>query len=267
VGIPRFPGYSRAMPNVLITGASSGIGRALAIAHAADGVVLALLGRDAERLESVAAECRRRGATVRTGSIDVRARDELKAWIEAFDRDHPVDLVFANAGVLKGTPPDREIETADAAVAMVEANVVGVLNTVQPLLAPFMARGRGQIAIMSSLAAFVPLPDAPSYCASRAATLSYGLSLRSLLAPRGIRVSVICPGYVTTPMTARESGRKPLEMSPERAVAIIRRGLQRDRAVIAFPFLIALASRINRMLPDRLRRWTLKPFRFTVADS
>jgi short-subunit dehydrogenase len=127
-----------------------------------------------------------------------------------------------------------------------------------------MSRGHGQIGIVGSLAGFIPLPDAPSYCASKSAVLSYGLALRSLLRPHGIGVSVICPGYVTTPMTQQESGWKPFEMSAERAAALICRGLARNRPIIAFPFLLALLSRIGGILPDRVRRWTDVPFRFTV---
>jgi short-subunit dehydrogenase len=255
------------MQTILITGASSGIGEALALAYAGPDTELGLLGRNPERLDNIAARCRKQGSKVRTAAIDVRARAELKAWIEAFDREHPVDLVFANAGVMAGTPPGGDLERADAAASLIETNVGGVLNTVQPLLPPMMARGRGQIAIVGSLAGFIPLPDAPSYSASKSAVLIYGLSLRALLAPRGIRVSVICPGYIETPMTAREFGPHPFKMSAGRAAGKIRRGLQRDRAVIAFPLLLALATRLNAVLPDRLRQRIVRRFRFTVADQ
>ena len=96
--------------------------------------------------------------------------------------------------------------------------------------------------------------------------MNYGLSLRALLAPRGIRVNVICPGFVTTPMTLRESGRKPFEMAPEKAVELIGRGIERDRAVIVFPFWFGWGTRISGRLPDRIRRWAMGPFRFTVSD-
>jgi short-subunit dehydrogenase len=255
------------MKTILITGASSGIGRALAVHHARAGAMLGLLSRNAERLEAVATECRRLGATVETVAIDVRSRSELKDWIEAFDRMHPIDLLFANAGVMDGTPEGGEIESPDSSPLVIETNVMGAINTIQPILPAMMARGRGQIAIMSSLAAFVPLADAPTYCASKSAVLSYGLSLRALLAPRGIRVNVICPGYVTTPMMTREVGPKPFEMAPQRAVELISRGLDRDRAVIAFPTLYALVTRINGLLPDRFRRLALRRFRFTISNS
>jgi len=254
------------MQNILITGASSGIGQALALRYARDGASLVLLGRSASRLDAVAAECRSLGATVEIAVLDVRDRPRMFEVVEAFDRTRPVDVLFANAGVMEGTPLNGEIEAPDAAHTLMQINVGGVLNTVQPILPGMMARGRGQIVIVSSIAAFVPLADSPSYCASKAAVLSYGLSLRSLLARRGIRVNVVCPGYIATPMLSRESGPRPFEMAPERAVEIIRRGLARDKAVIAFPRLFALATRINGLLPDRLRRSVLRKFRFTVSD-
>ena len=188
----------------------------------------------------------------------------MTAWVTSVDRDTPVDLVIANAGVMSGTPPQGLFEGSDEAHKLIETNVLGVLNTVQPLLGPMMERGRGQIAIVSSLAAFVALPDSPSYCASKSAVLSYGLALRGLLADKGIRVSVICPGYVATPMSARENVRKPQEMAPEKAAEIIVRGLEKNRAVIAFPRTLALLTQLNALLPDRLRRLLLP--RFTVSD-
>jgi short-subunit dehydrogenase len=251
---------------ILITGASSGIGKALALHYAREGAQLALIGRDSVRLQGVADECRRLGGNPQCGLIDVRNRDAMANWIAAFDRATPIDLVIANAGLMAGTPPDGEIEPPDAGHGVVETNVLGVLNTIQPLLAPMMARRRGQIAIVSSIAAFIPLPDSPSYCASKSAVLAYGLSLRALLVPYGIGVSVICPGYVTTPMMLREKGAKPFVMPPERAVDLIVSGLKRDRPVIAFPFWFALATRLHGRLPDRIRRWLLRGARFTVAD-
>ena len=251
---------------VVVTGASSGIGKALALRYARESATIGLIGRNRERLQSVAAECQNRGADVRVGEIDVRTRAELMHWLEAFDDATPIDLLIANAGVMAGTPLSGQIEPPDAGYALIQTNVLGTLNTVQPLIPRMMARGRGQIAIVSSIAGFVPLPDSPSYSASKAAVLNYGLALRALLHPYGVGVSVICPGYVTTPMMLRESGPKPFTMSPGKAADLIGRGLDRNRAVIAFPFLFALVTRIGGMLPDRLRRWTMRPFRFTVSD-
>lgn len=250
--------------SIIITGASSGIGRALALRLAQAGVTLALSGRDQARLEAAAGKCRARGATVITWQIDVRDRAAMASWIGELDQALSVDLVIANAGVMVGTPPQAAVEASDAAYNLMETNALGVLNTVQPLIAPMLERGRGQIAIMSSLAAFIPLPDSPSYCASKSALLSYGLALRALLADKGVDVSVICPGYITTPMSAKENVRKPQEMSPDKAAEIILRGLEKNRAVIAFPRTLALLTQLNALLPDRLRRLFLP--RFTVSD-
>ena len=254
------------MRTVIITGASSGIGQALALHHARSGARLGLIGRDRHRLDAVAAQCRGLGATVTVAEIDVRSRAEMKAWIEAFDRESPVDLVFANAGIMDGTRPNAVIEPPDAGLVVIETNVLGVLNTVQPIVPAMVQRGRGQIAIIASIASFIPLADAPSYSASKAAVFNYGLAVRAALAGKGIRVNVICPGFVTTPMILRATGDRPGEMSAERAVNLISRGLQRNRAVILFPFWFAWATRIHGHMPDRIRRWAMSHFRFTVSD-
>jgi short-subunit dehydrogenase len=251
---------------VVITGASSGIGRALALEYARQGALLALTGRDHARLEAVAQECAKLGSRVKTAILDVREREELARWLEDFDRTTPVDLVVANAGLMAGTPPGGEIENAQAGYEAIETNVLGVLNTVQPLVTQMIARRSGQIAIVSSLAAFVALPDSPSYCASKAAILAYGRSLRALLAHCGVGVSVVCPGYVATPMSSRETGHKPMTVSAERAATIIVSGLSRNKAVIAFPFLLAWGARFHSVLPEWLQRRILPAFRFKVLD-
>ena len=158
---------------ILITGASSGIGKALARRYAGKDCRLALLGRNEQRLADAASECRgRRRHFCRDRCTRSRA---LATWIGDFDRITPVDLVIANAGIMEGTRPGGDIEPADAAYHSVETNVLGVLNTVQPPLPRMMARGRGQIAIISSIGGFTPLPDAPSYSASKSAVINYGL--------------------------------------------------------------------------------------------
>jgi short-subunit dehydrogenase len=251
---------------VVITGASSGIGRALALRYAREGARLGMLGRDRGRLDQVAAECRKLGADARIGAVDVRARAEMRAWLEDFDAASPVDVLIANAGIMAGSPSEGEVELAEASQAVIETNVIGVLNSIHPLLPRMMSRGRGQIGIVSSLAGFIPLADSPSYCASKAAMLSYGLALRAAVEGKGVRVSVICPGYVATPMMAQETGWKPFEMTAETAADRALRGLEANRAVIAFPAILAAMSWIGGILPDRVRRLTARPFSFTVAD-
>ena len=220
---------------ILITGASSGIGEALALEYATEGVTMVLVGRDLDRLDSVAAKCRDAGAEVRLATIDVTEGTFFAQWLEGVDSMTPVDLVIANAGISGGTSgggePDEQVRRIFA------VNVDGVFNTVHPLIPRMAERRRGQIAVMSSLAAFRGFPGAPAYCASKAAIKSYGESLRGSLSADGIEVSVICPGFIKTPMTAVNPFKMPFLMEAGRAARIIKRGLARNKARIAFPFL------------------------------
>jgi short-subunit dehydrogenase len=236
--------------HVLITGASSGIGEALALYYAAPGTALALTGRDRERLAVAADACRTRGAVVENAAIDVTDREALRAWIERVDEARAVELVIANAGVSTGRGALGEDEAAIRRV--LATNIEGVLNTVLPLLPRMIGRRRGQIALMSSLAAFRGLPTGPSYSASKAAVKALGEAWRLKLAPDGIRVSVICPGFVTTRMTARNNFRMPFLLSAEQAATIIARGLARDRGRIAFPLPMAALAWLAGALPWRL---------------
>jgi short-subunit dehydrogenase len=257
-----------AMANsVVITGASSGIGEALALHFAQSGNFLGLTGRDRGRLEAAAARCRARGAEVTTACLDVGDREAMRNWLVCYDSLHPVDLLFANAGITGGVRPDEMLEDGSESYRLFGTNALGVLNTIHPLLPRMVARKRGQIAIMSSLAGLTPLPDAPSYAASKAAVLNYGLSLRTAVHTSGVKVNVICPGHVRTPMTAREVGWKPFEMPVERAVELIVHGLACDKAVIAFPFVMVWLTRIGAVLPESIRRVTEKAFRYKVTGT
>jgi NAD(P)-dependent dehydrogenase (short-subunit alcohol dehydrogenase family) len=199
--------------SLLITGASSGIGEALARHYAAPGVALALTGRDAERLAAaIATACAPgpSGSTTRRRSI----------WSSPMPASPPGWAGPARTRRRRGasSPP---ISTA--------------CSTPSSRCCRMTARRAGQIALASSIAAFRGLPTAPSYSASKAAVMSLGQSWRLQLAPDGIRVSVTCPGFVTTRLTARNKFPMPFVMPAERAAAIIARGLARDHGRIAFP--------------------------------
>jgi short-subunit dehydrogenase len=219
---------------ILITGASSGIGAALASAYAASGASLVLGGRESNRLATVETACRAAGAEVETAAIDVVDAVAMRRWIEAADERAPLDLVIANAGISAGTGTGGESEAQSRAIFA--TNLDGVANTVWPALRRMERRGRGQIALMSSLAAFRGFPGAPAYCASKAALRVWGEGLRGEYGAKGVAVTVICPGSVESPMTAVNDFPMPFLMSAERAARIIKRGLARNRARIAFPF-------------------------------
>ncbi|MQX35997.1 SDR family NAD(P)-dependent oxidoreductase [Roseospira navarrensis] len=235
---------------ILITGASSGLGAALAETYAAPGVSLVLSARNLGRLEQVAARCRTAGATVEANRLDVTDREATAAWVKAADAAAPVDLLIANAGISAGTGGGEEPEEQTRDIFAV--NLAGVLNTVQPLLPALRTRGRGQIALMASLAGYRGFPGAPAYCASKAAVKVWGESLRGWLAGDGVKVSVICPGYVRTPMTAVNRFPMPFLMDADKAARVIKRGLARNRGRIAFPWPLAVAAWLAGALPDAL---------------
>lgn len=236
--------------SVLITGASSGLGAGLTLGLARPGAVLHLAGRDGPRLEQVADLGRAKGAEIHVDRIDVTDAAALAAWVEAADRRNPLDLVIANAGISGGTLGGDE--SAEQTRAILATNIGGVIDTVLPAIPLMKRRGAGTIAIMSSLAGFRGLPGAPAYGASKAAVRVWGEALRAELAPHGIRVSVICPGFVTTPMTAVNRFRMPFLLEVDEAVAIMVRGLERGRGRIAFPWQTHLLARLAGCLPSAL---------------
>ena len=236
--------------HILITGASSGLGAELARSYAAPGVTLALTGRDAARLEAVAEQCRTSGATVETAVLDVTDAAALQGWMLARDDTLPIDLVLANAGISAGTGGDTEpVEQVRRIFAV---NVDGAMNTVLPLIPRMQARQRGQIALMASLAGFRGFPGAPAYCGSKAAIKVYGEGLRGVLAGSGVEVSVICPGYVRTPMTDRNGFPMPFLMDADKAARLIRDRLARNKPRIAFPWPMLAAVWLLQALPPAL---------------
>ena len=250
---------------VVITGASSGLGAGLARSYACPGRVLGLLGRNAARLEAVAATCREAGALVVCATLDVGDGAAMRAWLDALDDAHTVGLVIANAGMSAGTRPDGQPEGAAAAAAVVRTNLLGVLHTVEPLMARMLARGDGHVAVVASVAAYRGLPDSPSYCASKAGVRAYGEALRAALAPHGIAVSVILPGFFASPMSRRYLGAQPLRLGLDQAVRRTRAGLDRRAARIVFPrrlgWLLQAADLIPAVLGDRI----LRAIRFRIA--
>lgn len=237
----------RDLRSILITGASSGIGEALARTYAAPGRHLALTGRDLERLAEVSAACRAAGAAVTEGIVDAADEEASTRFVSQADAAAPLDLVIANAGISGGTY--RGGETPEQTREIMTVNIGGVLNTVLPAIPLMQARGRGQIGIMSSLASFRGFPGAPAYCASKAAVRVWGEALRGELNPHGVGVSVICPGFVVSRMTARNRFPMPLLMPAERAASIIRKGLEADRARIGFPLRLYAGAWLMGVLP------------------
>ncbi|MBI1180521.1 MAG: SDR family NAD(P)-dependent oxidoreductase [Alphaproteobacteria bacterium] len=241
--------------SILITGASSGIGAALARHYAAPGVTLHLGGRDQARLEAVAADCAALGAACLPQVLDVTERGAMAAWIAAADEAAPLDLVIANAGIGESRHDGTMSDIAERTFAV---NVGGVFHTVHPAAERMAARRRGQIAVISSLAGYQGLASTPAYSASKAAVKAYAEALRGLLESEGVEVSVVCPGFVVSGITARNDFRMPFLMSAERAARIIARGLAANRGRIVFPWQLMLGVRVLVNLPMPAIDWLMR---------
>lgn len=245
---------------ILITGASSGIGAALALHYAKETLCLFLCGRNADRLEAVAAACRAKGAEVETAILDVTDEKALAEWIISADETRPLDLVIANAGISGGSAGHENGEPVAQARTVFDINVTGVLNTVQPVLPRMIARHSGQIALMSSLAGFRGWPGAPSYSASKGAVRFYGEALRGAVAHTGVKINVICPGFVRSRMTDQNDFPMPFFMEVDKAACIIANGLAKNRGRIAFPWQTHFMSWFLSILPDFLAQKILGQF-------
>ena len=236
---------------VVITGASSGIGEALAYKYANQGCALALTGRNQERLDSVVHACRDKGASYVDGTvIDVCAKDAMRAWIEKIDDEHPIDIIIANAGISAGMGGLAGEEAFFQTRKIFDINITGVLNSVEPAYERMVSRKKGQIALISSMASFSPWSGAPAYSASKAAVRFLGEGMVMSCRQNGIFMSVACPGFVKSRMTDVNDFPMPMIIDSEKAAEIIVNGLERKKTLIVFPLIIYLLTRVFSYFPS-----------------
>lgn len=238
---------------ILITGASSGIGEALAVYYAKAGAEnLFICGRNAERLKNTADVCRKFGANVYEKILDVTDQKAVRDWIEKANQTAPLNLVVANAGVSTGT------ETKEHIYHTFQTNVFGVLNTVLPAVEVFRSQKNNAlkaVAVTASIAGYHGLPGCPSYSASKACVKAYGEALRVKLKKENIRVSVICPGFVYSRITDKNTCPMPFIMASDKAAKIIARGLEKNVGLIAFPFVMRFAVYLASVLPNAVSQF------------
>jgi NAD(P)-dependent dehydrogenase (short-subunit alcohol dehydrogenase family) len=238
--------------HVLITGASSGIGRALALRYAKEGARLELFGRNEARLRETAEACRAAGGEAEYHVADVRDRVAMQAAVAKALEAGPLDVLVSNAGVSSGPAPDQPLEPEETVRAVFAINLFGQLNTVEPAIPSFVARRSGVVAFVGSMMGLRAMHFSPTYCATKAALHSCATSLRAKLAPHGVDVSLIVPGWVDTPMSQRTTAWKASMITDAEAAEIVYRGLEKRRPIIAFPRYMYWALRIIELLPPRL---------------
>lgn len=239
--------------HVAITGASSGLGAALARAYAEPGALLSVSGRDEGRLASVATACRAAGAEVHASVCDVTDAHGMAEWLAAADRVRPIDIVFANAGVggqLAISPPEGEVNSI--AQAIFATNTLGVVNTATAILPRFAARRAGHLVVISSMAGLLGLPHSPAYCGSKAAVRVYAEGLRRLMRRQGVRVMIVNAGYIDTPMSRSLPFPGALIWTAERAAHAIKSAVEKGKREFTFPWLLGLLFAAMRLLPNRL---------------
>lgn len=246
--------------NIIITGAGSGLGRALAVEYASAGVTLGLIGRNRERLAETERLCTLQGARVQIAVIDVREPEKLQQWLQQFDDRFPVDLLIANAGVMHTPVRGRYIEDPLLIREILEINFFGVIHTVNPLLEKMRQRGKGRVAVISSLSAYRGIPAFPAYSAGKAAIKIYYDSLRGRYAAEGVFISVVCPSYIRTPMTDSMGLDPWMVTGVDRAARLIRHGIQARRALIAFPWYHRFGLWLLDLLPVRFADRLLQTF-------
>jgi NAD(P)-dependent dehydrogenase (short-subunit alcohol dehydrogenase family) len=244
-------GFRWSGKTVFITGASSGIGRALAVALGRRGASLGILARRADELEKTAGEIKAAGGRALACPADVCDLDAMRRAADSV-REHlgPIDVMVANAGV-GGTKPAADLEPEDVA-RVINTNVIGAVNTVTAVLPSMLARRSGHLVAISSLAAYRGLPRSGAYCASKAAVSAYFESLRLDLRTSGVTVTTIHPGFIKTPMTAGRRTRMPYLMELDEAVEKIIGAIEGRRTSYAFPWQLATIVRLLRPLPDAL---------------
>lgn len=237
-------------PRVALTGASSGLGAALARELAAPGRTLHLGGRDAARLAATATACRGLGAAVTETAFDVTDAAAARAWVEG---SGGLDLLIANAGTSAGTGGTSE--AADQVARIFAVNLTGALNTILPALDLMRAQPadpdgiRGRVAAIASIAAFVASPGAPAYAASKAALQRWAEATDATARRDGLRIHAVCPGFIRTPMTAPNRFPMPMLMDAGEAARRTLAGVARGRARVAFPWPVYAAARLMGAVP------------------
>ncbi len=231
---------------VFITGASSGIGQALARQYAAQGATLGLLGRRVDALHALAAEL---PGQHRCYAVDVRDREALHAAARDFLGQDGIDIVVANAGISAGTLTE-EADDFEVFRAVIDTNLMAMVATFEPFIPAMRQAARGQLVGIASVAGIRGLPGAGAYSSSKAATIAYCESLRNELSPYGIRVTTVAPGYIRTPMTGHNPYSMPFLMDADVFAAKAVKAIARGCSYTVIPWQMGIVAKLLRALPN-----------------
>lgn len=238
----------------MVTGASSGIGRGVAVELSRRGATLGLVARRTETLQEIVSEFESRGGKALAVPGDVQDALAVRAAADRFrEQLGPIDVLIANAGI--GSTNDSAELRASEVAGVINVNVIGAANSVAAVVPEMVARGRGQLVVISSLAAYRGLPKSAAYCASKAAVSAFFESLRLDLQPRGIEVTIIHPGFIKTPLTAGRHAQMPFLMELDVAVEKILRAIEKKKKSYAFPWQLASVVRAGMIMPTSMYDW------------
>ncbi|MEP6912617.1 MAG: SDR family NAD(P)-dependent oxidoreductase [bacterium] len=242
---------------VMITGASSGIGRGLAVEIADRGAKVGLVARRAELIDEVVRAIEAVGGKALALPADVQSESSIRTAADKLRAEFgPIDVLIANAGI--GPTRDAARFSAEEVANVMNVNVIGSSNSVAAVLPEMIARGQGQLVAISSLAAYRGVPKSAAYCASKAAVSAFFESLRLDLEPRGIDVTIIHPGFIKTPLTAGRNAQMPFLMELDTAVKKMLRAIEKRRKRYSFPWQLATIVRAGMIMPiwmyDRITR-------------
>ena len=234
---------------ILLTGASSGIGEALAIALAKRGAVIGLLARRRELLETLRKQCEKVGGTARVYECDVTDEDCVTRAAEdiVHEFDH-IDILIANAGIGGNNAETRAMQPL-AVKKVLDINLMGAVNAVHAVLPGMLKRGSGHIVAISSLAGFRGLPRSAAYSASKAGMTAFFESLRLDVKHRGVDVTIIQPGFIKTPLTSGREANMPFIMELDDAVPLFIKAIERKKSFAAFPWQLATVVRAGKFMP------------------
>ena len=240
---------------VMITGASSGIGKGVALEVAARGAKIGLLARREELLKELVNEIEARNSKAVAASANVQDAQAVRAAADRFRRElGPIDVMIANAGI--STSDDAVQLPPESAANVIGTNLLGAVNSVAAVVPEMVERRQGRLVAISSLAAYRGLPKSAPYCASKAALSAYFESVRIDLHNTGVGVTIIHPGFIKTPLTAtREAKKMPYLMELDDAVKKIVSAIEQGRKTYAFPWQLATLVRAGLLMPTSMWDW------------